>query len=108
MKVIDHSAGCQPERIIVVNFFVGLFTISGVKKGATVRIIGLVLFRRTHCAGSQIMTIVLAIVGRGIEFTVCIKTLSAVRKLFVAWPTHATSLTEHLVAHAGIVTGPVA
>src|SRR2546423_14614425 len=108
MKVMDHSAGRQPERIIIVNFFVGLFIISGVKKGATARIIGLVLFRRTHCAGPQIMTIVLAIVSRGIEFTVCIKTLSAIRKLFVAWPTHAASFTEHLVTHAGIITGPAA
>src|SRR5678815_1683500 len=86
MKMIDNSPCCQPERIILIGRFVRWFVVGCVQERSTLWIVCFVLLRCSHCASSEIVSEVFAVVCGSIERTAHIQMLASVRKFFIARP----------------------
>src|SRR5205807_4787631 len=86
----------------------GRFVVGRVQKGAALWILRLVLLWRAHCTCAQVVAIVFAVIGRSIENTVDIQTLTAVGKFFVARPLNSRDAGKLFITHAAVVAGTAA
>src|SRR5207248_11277114 len=105
VPVVGGAARREEEGIVVVRLLVRRHVMAGLENRAAVRLqLGMVL-SFVGGAGQQVVAVVLAVPGVGVEVVVCVEPLAAVGVLVGAGPLDAAAAAQLRVGEAGIVAG---
>src|SRR5678810_520540 len=102
MKVIDHTSRGEPKRIIIIRGFVWGLVVGCMQEGSSFRVVCFVLFRRSYSPSTKIVTVVLAIICRGIKSTIDIQMFATIQIFFITQPLDTINVLKFFVAHATI------